>query len=206
MLTVYGCPATRATRATWALEEAGASYEYVKVDLMKGGGRKPPFIELNPAGKVPALGDDDFVLTESAAIVTYVGDKFPASRLTPAHGSKERALYNKWCFYVIGELEQPLWTIAKHTFALPEQHRVGEVIGTAKWEFTVALKALDKQFGGGPFILGEQFTAADILIGHTLGWALRREMPIDSERLRAYADRVLARPARQRAQEREAQS
>ncbi len=206
MLTVYGCPGTRATRVTWALEEAGAQYEFVKVDLMKGAGRRPPFIETNPAGKVPALVNDGLVLSESAAIVTYVGDKYPASGLAPAHGSRARALYCKWCFYVIGELEQPLWTIAKHTFALPEKHRVPQVIETAKWEFAVALKVLDQQFGERTFILGDEFTGADVLIGHTLGWALRREMPIESEHLRVYADRVLARPALRRALEREAKS
>lgn len=119
MLTVFGFPNTRSARAVWALEEAGAEYDYIKVNLFKGQGRRPPYIDLNPGGKVPALRDGDFVLAESGAICTYIGDKFPESGLTPPIGTQERARYYQWCFFVIGELEQPLWTMAKHRFALP---------------------------------------------------------------------------------------
>lgn len=205
MLTVFGCCNTRSLRVTWALEEAGADYRYVRVELMKGEGRRPPFADINPAGKVPALADADLVLTESAAIVSYVGDRLPASGLTPECGSRQRALYDKWCFYTLSELEQPLWTIAKHSFALPEKYRVPQVIATAKWEFAVALKALDRQFGEGPFVLGQQFTAADILIAHTLGWARSKDLPIEAPRLNEYATRCLSRAACLRAQAREAQ-
>lgn len=204
MLTVYGFPNSRSLRAAWALEEAGARYEYRKVELMQGEGRKPPYIEINPGGKVPALVDGDLVLTESAAICTYLGDKFPASGLTPPPGTNERALYNKWCFFVIGELEQPLWTLAKHRFVLPEKYRVPAVMDTALWEFSVAIKVLDEQFGDRPYIVGDNFTAADLLIGHTLGWARAFKVPVASERLNQYADRVLARPAMERAKNREA--
>ena len=204
MLTVYGFPNSRSLRAVWALEEAGAQYEYHKIELMQGEGCKPPYIEINPGGKVPALVDGDLTLTESAAICTYLGDKFPASGLTPPAGTKERALYNKWCFFVIGELEQPLWTLAKHRFALPEKYRVPAVMDTALWEFSVAIKVLDEQFGDRPYIVGDHFTAADLLIGHTLGWARAFKVPVASERLNQYADRVLARPAKERAKNREA--
>jgi glutathione S-transferase len=204
MMRLYGCPGTRSIRAAWALEEAGAQYEYVKVDLMKGEGRRPPFIELNPAGKVPALVEGDLVLTESAAIINHVGDRHPQSGLTPPPGTAARARYDKWCFYAVTELEQPLWTIAKHSFAIPEKYRVPQVIETAKWEFSVAVAALDRQFGERAFVLEEGFSGADILIAQTLGWARAKELPIDSGRLLAYADRVLGRAALARARAREA--
>lgn len=204
MLTVYGFPNSRSLRAVWALEEAGVQYEYHKIELMQGEGRKPPYVAINPGGKVPALVDGDLTLTESAAICTYIGDKFPASGLTPPAGTKERALYNKWCFFVIGELEQPLWTLAKHRFVLPEKYRVSAVMDTALWEFSVAIKVLDAQLGDRPFIVGDSFTAADLLIAHTLGWARAFKVPIASERLNQYADRMLARSARERAKNREA--
>ena len=204
MLTVYGFPDSRSLRMVWALEEAGAQYEYHKIELMQGEGCKPPYIEINPGGKVPALVDGDLTLTESAAICTYLGDKFPASGLTPPAGTKERALYNKWCFFVIGELEQPLWTLAKHRFVLPEKYRMPAVMDTALWEFSVAIKVLDEQLGDRSYIVGDSFTAADLLIGHTLGWARAFKVPVVSERLNQYADRILARPARERAKNREA--
>lgn len=95
MITLYGCPGTRSFRAVWAMEEAGASYEYVKIDLAAGEGRRSSFRRLNPGGKVPVLAEGDFVLPESAAICTYIGDRFPDSRLTPPAGTRERAQYDR---------------------------------------------------------------------------------------------------------------
>lgn len=204
MLTLYGCSNTRSVRAAWALEEAGAAYEYVRVDLKRGEGRQAPFLGINPGGKVPVLVAGDLVLPESAAICAYVGDRFPASGLTPRAGTTRRALHDRWCYFVVGELEQPLWTIAKHRFAIPEARRVPAMIDTARWEFSVAAGLLDTGLGDQPYILGDDFSGADILVGHTLAWARAFEMPLGSPRLDAYADRVLARPALARARAREA--
>lgn len=204
MITVYGSPRTRSTRAVWAMEEAGGEYEYVKVDISRGEGRRPAYLRLNPGGKVPALVDGELVLTESAAICTYIGDKFPESGLTPPAGTQDRARYDQWCFFAIGELEQPLWTIAKHRFVLPEDWRVPAIIDTAVREFAVAVGVLESGLGDRPFILGENFTAADILLSHTLGWAKNAGTSVDSERLRAYMDRTLSRPALVRGRSREA--
>lgn len=195
MLKLYGCPNTRSFRALWALEEARAPYEYVKVDLLKGEGRKPSFLEINPGGKVPAVIDGDLVLTESGAIVTYVGERYPASGLVPPAGSRERALYDRWCFFAIAELEQPLWSMAKHRFVLPEQFRLQGMNETGSWEFAQQAKVLDAGLGDKPYILGERFTGADILIGHTLAWAKRGKQRLDSDRLDAYFDRLLTREA-----------
>ena len=130
MLTVYGCPNTRSTRVVWALEEAGADYEYVPIDLRIGAGLQPDYLALNIGGKVPTLVDGGFVLTESGAICTYIGDRFPGAGLVPPVGTKERASYNQWCYFALSELEQPLWTLAKHRFALPKQYRVPAVLDT----------------------------------------------------------------------------
>ena len=203
MLTVYGCTNTRSSRVVWALEEAGAEYEYIAVDLRAGAGRQPEYLALNAGGKVPTLVDGGLVLTESAAICTYIGDHFPSSRLTPPVGSHERARYDQWCYFVLSELEQPLWTIAKHNFALPERRRVPAVLDTARWEFAVAAKVLAAGLGRGEFIVGDGFTAADILIAHTLAWARACELSPEHDNLTAYAARLLARPAWARARERE---
>ncbi len=204
MITLHGYPNTRSIRAAWALEEAGAEYQYIKVDLAKGGGKSPEFRQLNPGGKIPVLVDGDFVLSESAAICAYIGDRFPESRLTPPAGSRERAKFDQWCYFAIGELEQPMWTQAKHRFALPEAWRVPAVIDTAAKEFMMACGVLDAGLDDRPYILGDGFTAADILIAHTLGWAKKFGHPPESETVAAYMERVLSRPALARARLREA--
>jgi glutathione S-transferase len=122
-MKLYGHPNSRATRAMWALEEVAAEYEYVHVDLKTGQGRSDAYLALNPAGKVPTLVDGDLVITESAAICLYLGDKFPESGLVPPSGSTERAECDRWVSFAISELEQPLWTIAKHRFVLPEESK-----------------------------------------------------------------------------------
>ena len=203
MLQIYGCPNTRSNRVVWALEEAGAVYDYHKIDLFAGGGRKPDYLALNPGGKVPTLVDGDLTLTESAAICTYIGDSFPASGLTSPVGSPERAQYNQWCCFVMSELEQPLWTIAKHRFALPEKRRVPAIIETAQWEWGLAAKVLATGLGEREFLVGGQFTAVDILAAQTLAWARAFKMPLGHALLDAYADRSLARPALARALARE---
>ncbi|MGB5062448.1 MAG: glutathione S-transferase family protein [Candidatus Competibacter sp.] len=203
MLMVYGFPNARSSRVVWALEEAGAEYEYIYVDLKAGAGWQPEYLALNAGGKVPTLVDGEFVLTESGAICTYLGDRFPATGLTPQVGSRERARYNQWCYFVLSELEQPLWTIGKHTFALPEQRRAPVVLETARWEFSVAAKVLAEGLGRREFIVGNRFTAADILVAHTLGWAQAVKLPLEHDNLESYAARLLARPAWARARERE---
>lgn len=203
MLQVYGCPHTRSHRVVWALEEVGAVYDYHKVDLWAGAGRKPDYLALNPGGKVPTLIDGDLTLTESAAICTYMGDRFPASGLTPPVGSPERAQYHQWCFFVMSELEQPLWTLTKHRFALPEKRRVPAIIETAHWEWDLAAQVLATGLGEREFLVGGQLTAADVLAAHTLAWARAFKRPLGHALLDTYADRLLARPARARALARE---
>ena len=203
MMTVYGYPRSRSTRVLWTLEEAGAEYEFVSVDLAAGAGRKPPFVDLNPGGKVPLLMDAGMVLTESPAICTYIADRFPEAGLVPAPRSPERAHYDRWCFFVATELEQPLWTLVKHRLALPEKYRVAAMADTARWEFSVAARVLSAGLGDNDFLLGERFTVADILAGQTLAWARAEKLPLETSRLEDYAHRVLERPALERARRRE---
>ena len=202
-MRVYGFPNTRSARVVWALEEAGATYDYVHVNLLKGEARQAAFLEINPGGKVPAFVDGNLVLTESGAICIHVADKFPASKLAPPTASAERAQFHQWCLFALTELEQPLWTLSKHQFALPEKYRVPAVIETAKWEFARATAVLTQGLGDREFIVGDSFTVADILLANTLNWARNRHVDIPQPTLNAYADRHLSRPALLRALERE---
>lgn len=205
MIKVYGFPNSRSTRVVWALEEIGVDYDYVLVNLMQGEGRQAPYLAVNPTGKVPALADGDLALAESGAIVTYLAEKFPEAGLIPSQAQAQaRAEYFQWAFFALSELEQPLWTLAKHRFALPEARRVAAVLPTAEWEFSRAAKVLAQHLANRQYVAGDRFTAADILTAHTLAWARAYKLPFNSDTLEAYADRQLARPAFAAAKQREA--
>lgn len=205
MITIYGYPYTRSTRATWALEEIGVEYDFVPVNLSKGEHKKPEFLKINPGGKVPALVDGDLFLAETSAIVTYIGEKFPASKLVPSDIA-DRARYFQWAFFNMTELEAPLWTMSKHTRSLPEEHRVPAVAESCIWEFHRAAAVLAQHMEGREYAVGNQFSAADILLGGTLNWARTTKISFESPVLDAYADRILARPALAKAREREAKA
>jgi glutathione S-transferase len=201
-MILYGCPNSRSLRAAWALERAGAGYDYVLVDLFNGDGRAPWFLAVNPAGKVPVLVDGGLTLTESGAILFYLGEKFPASGLVPAH-AQARADCLRWCFFVTTELEQPLWLIAKHRFALPSERRVAGIEQTALWEFARAKSLLERRLDGRAFLAGDAPGAADLLAAHTLFWARSARVALDSPVLEDYAARLDADPALARARARE---
>ncbi len=169
-MKLYGYRNGRTLRALWALEEVGATYEYVEVDVMHGQGHEPWFLKINPAGKVPVLDDGGMIITESTAICMHVAEKYPEGRLLPPPGTMERTECYKWTSYILTELDAPLWTIAKHRFGLPSERRVPAVIETARWEIGVAIEILASAVNGRSFLVGTSLTVADILAGtHCFG-------------------------------------
>lgn len=203
MIKVYGSPNSRSLRITWLLQELGLDYDYQLIDFFKGDNRAPEFLAVNPAGKVPVITDGDLVMFESAAITSYLADRYSNGVLIPAAGSPERGLYDQWSYFVACELEQPLWTIGKHKFALPAEQRVAAIFGTAAWEFQKALKILSQGLGDNSYLLGDRFSAVDILAAQTLAWGIKFEQPVEQENLKAYLERLMARPAREAAAQRE---
>ncbi len=195
MLKVYGFPNTRTLRVTWMLEELGLDYEYQLVDMTKGESQSPQYLGINPAGKVPSLEADGAILTESLAIINYLATLKPDVELVPLNSPYRRALYDQWTCFAIAELEQPLWTIGKNKFALPKAQRCPEIFKTAEWEFQRALNLLSGGLGDHNYILGDHFTAADILLAHTLFWGMAFKQPIKQENLQAYIGRNGVRPA-----------
>lgn len=201
-MKLYGCANSRSLRALWALEHVGADYEYAPVDLFHGEGRSPSFLAVNPGGKVPVLMDGALTLTESFAIVTYLGEKFPASGLVPA-ALAARAEYWRWCSFVVTELEQPLWTIARHRFILPKAERLPQIEPLEVAGFSAAAKLLADRLAARDHVLNDGFSGADILAAHTLAWARSARVPLDSQVLESYLDRLNADPALIRARGRE---
>jgi glutathione S-transferase len=201
-MKLYGYRNGRTLRALWALEEVGATYEYVEVDVMHGQGREPWFLKINPAGKVPVLDDDGTIITESAAVCMHLAEKYPESRLLPAPGTVERTQCYKWTSYILTELEAPLWNIAKHRFGLPKERRVPAVVDTATWEFEVAVKLLAAELGNRPYLVGGSFSIVDILAAHTLLWAKSARLHVSFDWLASYLNALTMRDAFARARER----
>lgn len=200
-MKLYGYRNGRTLRVLWTLEELGLTYDYVEVDVMRGEGRSPSFLELNPAGKVPVLDDDGKIITESAAICIHLAETHPQLGLLSATGTPERAQCHKWISYILTELDAPLWTIAKHRFGLPRERRVPAVIETAGWEFRNAARILASAIEGKLFLVGTSLTVADILAGHTLLWARSARVAFDGAALETYLEGLLARDAAIRARE-----
>ena len=197
MYQAVGYPGSRLTRVTWMLEELGEPYEIVKAkqhtDLMR---------RYNPSGKMPALVDGDTVVTDSAAICAYLAEKHADRDMGPRTPA-ERAHLNAWLFFAQSELEAPLWNKLKHRLLLAE----GERVDVGPWteaEFTREIRALEARLGAHEYAMGDRFTAADVILGHCGQWARGAKFVIESDRVNAYFDRVLARPALAQAKEREA--
>ena len=200
-MKLYGYRNGRTLRALWALEEVGAKYEYVEVDVVHGQGREPWFLKINPGGKVPVLDDGGTIVTESAAICMHLAEKYPASRLLPPAGTAERTECYKWISFVLTELDALLWTIAKHRFALPKERRIPAVIDCAGWEFEAAIKILATGLGDRAYLAGASLTVADILAGHTLLWATSARLELGSDSLTSYLKALTTRDAFARARE-----
>ena len=186
MIKIYGSAKTRAFRPLWALEEAGLDYESIPIDFLKGEHRSDEFLARNPSGKVPVLVDGDFILFESAAMCTYIGEKSSQNSLVPEARSPARYLYDQWMFFVMSELEQALWTMSKHKFALPKEWRVPNIFATAKYEFSRSCKALEAALADKQFMVGNHFTFADLMVTHTLKWAKLIGLDLGSAHLEAY--------------------
>lgn len=200
MITLYGMPRTRSLRVSWTLEELGLEWSYHKVDLSKGEQKSPEYLQLNPAGKIPLLQDDQLLLTESGAICTYLAERYGKGLLLPL-SEQERAKHHEWMSLILCELEQSLWLIAKHRFALPEALRVPHVIETAQWEFAKICDELEQRLPE-TIQLFSEFSLADILLTTTLNWAIQYQQTLP-ERLNHYRRHHSRRPALARALEKE---
>lgn len=192
-MKLYGLGPTRSLRARWALQELDAEFEFVPINLLAGENRHPDFLRLNPTGKLPVLVDGDLVLTESAAIVMYLAEKYGAKGLMPADLSQRAQVY-RWSMFAVTELEQPLWRIARHSFLYPEDKRLPEDIALAKEEFVSMAAILDRHMDGREFIVGDTISVADCVTAYVLDWGNENGLIDDYSNLKAYLERMYARP------------
>jgi glutathione S-transferase len=199
MIKLYYSPQSRSIRPRWLLEEIGAPFDLVRIDLGKQEHKAPTYLQIHPHGVVPALVDGDMALIESGAICCYLADKFPAARLAPAVGTPERGRYYQWMFYTPATLEPPLVQVFVHTMMLPEAKRSAAAVEEGRHQFEGVAEVLTNALSGRPFLLGDQFSAADVMLGSTLVWAQMLALLGDRPVLADYVQRLASRPAFQRA-------
>ncbi|MCR9164426.1 MAG: glutathione S-transferase family protein [Nannocystaceae bacterium] len=186
-------PQTRAANVVWLLEEVGCEYTLEYVDLKTGAQKSDTFKALNPMGKVPTLLDGDVVVAEVAAIGMYLADKYAAGRLAPALDAPERGAYLRWICYGPSVIEPGCMAKAAGWDFKP---------GSAGWgSYEEMLATIDVAVGEGPYLLGEQFTMADMLFGGTIGWMMQFGMLPKKSAWEAYVGRLEDRPARKKARE-----
>jgi glutathione S-transferase len=200
MLTLYHSAQSRSVRPRWLLEELAVPYELKRLNLESGDQKKPEFLKINPNGAVPALVDGDVKLFESAAICEYLADKFPEKRLAPGVGTAARGYYYQWIHFAMSALEPPLLTIFLHTVMKPEGERMPQLVPPAREQLKASLGVLEQALARRTFLVGEDLTAADVMVGSTLAWAQMLGL-IDATTpgIAAYMGRLMGRPAFQRA-------
>ena len=199
-IVLWGSGTVRTLRPHWVLAELGLEYECVPIASRSGETQTEEFTRLNPKQKIPVLVDGDLVLSESAAIVTYLADTYGTDRhLTPAPGSLERAHYDEWVSFILMELDA-------HTLYVMRKHRdLANLYGEAPNAIQAAIDGFHKQVAvaeirlkASPFLLGNQFSAADLLLTTCLEWAHLYGVELTPP-LHAFKEQQKQRPAYQAA-------
>lgn len=195
-LILYHIAPSRSSIVHWMLEEIGCPYDLRVLSMQKGENRQPDFLKINPMGKVPTLVHDGIVITEAAAICTYLADTFPEAGLSVPLGDRRRGPYLKWLFFGPGALEPAMMdTMLKR--------EPGPVQALGYGSMDIVLDVLAAAVAPGPYLLGDQFTAADVVLGASIHWGMTAGGLPKQPALVAYSERIAARPAFQRAMKRD---
>ncbi len=193
-LVLYHHPYSRAANVVWMLEELGLEYELRFVDLFTGAHKAPELTALNPMGKLPILTDGEQVVTEVAAIGLYLADRYASGRLAPKLDDPQRGTYLRWSLFGPSVIEPGSMAKANGWLAKPSQ------VGWGDHETMLA--AIETAIAGRDYLLGDAFSMADVIFGGTLRYMLRVKQLEPRASFTAYAERLAARPALQRAEAR----
>ncbi len=186
MMKLYFNPKSRAVVARWMLDECGAEYKLEAIDLQKREQKSHDYLQINPAGKLPALVDGTSTVFENAAICLYLAEKFPKADLAPPPGSPDRGRYLSFMVWSTSQLEPAM----------------GDHLGNVKsdnssrgWiDFDHCLKVVEDQLGVGPWLFGARFSAADVMVGSMFMWMRMWGKETGSDRLDKFVDRLVGRP------------
>lgn len=201
MYKLFFAPGSAAMAPHAALEEVGVKYELVPVDLQKKAHQRPEYLKLNPKGRVPVLVEGDFILTESAAIVMHLADRYPTANLAPALGTAERARWYQWLLYLSNTLQPAFleYFYPERSFA-GAPNTQGQLKASAERRLASTFIYIDAELAArGPYLLGETFSAADLFMHMLARWSRWFEKPAYRYiHIKQLTDLVRARPAVQR--------
>ncbi|MFY0562235.1 glutathione S-transferase family protein [Archangium lansingense] len=187
-MKLYFAPRTRATRARWLLEELEVPYELVKLDLARQENTTPAYLAVHPLGELPALVDGDVTLLESLAICLHLADRFPEKHLAPPMGSAERGPYYQWMVFAEVSLDPVVMEFYAST-------RSNEELAKHRARLTAVLDFITAGLGDREFLVGEAFTAADVVMASILHLANTLKLLDGHPRLVEYVKRHTQRPA-----------
>jgi glutathione S-transferase len=199
-LTLYHAAPSRSSIVLWMLEELGEPYDIHLISFKKGENRQPEFLALNPMGKLPTLKHGDAIITEAAAICTYLADEFPRAKLNIPIGNPQRGVYLKWLFFGPSCVEP-----AVQERAFPRKEPAPRA-ALGFGDFDTVVDVLAKATAAAdPYLMGQQFTAADVIIGSGLRWGTMFKLLPERPEFAGYLARLNARPALKRAIEKDEQ-
>jgi glutathione S-transferase len=199
MITLYHASPTRAHLVRFLLGELGLPHELKRLDLMKGEHKSPAYMKVNPMGQLPALVlDDGRVICECGAICLHLADQAPEKRLAPPVDSPDRAKYYHWVFFAIGTQLFALGKIAMHSMFLPPEARRPQIEEDGRNTWPHVAQVLSNELEGKPYLLGQNFSAADVMVGGSLWLANAAGVLKGHPVLERYYDRIQERPAFQK--------
>ena len=168
MLTIYHAVGTRSLRVIWTCEELKIPYQVETIPFTTEYRASQEWRKMNPVGKVPVLKDDDFIMFESGAMVQYILDRHGNSQLQPKPGTPEHGLYLQWCWFAESTFARPIGEIVNHRRVFEEHQQSDAAINEMKDRASLCVKALDEAIEGREFLVGNEFTAADIMMGYSM--------------------------------------
>lgn len=198
-ITLYHASPSRSSIVLWMLEELGQPYDVQLINLQKGENLSPQYLAINPMGKVPTIKHRGVVISEVSAICTYLADEFPEAKLNVPVGDPRRGPYLRWMFFGPSVIEP---AVIDGRYPRKEEPRRATL---GYGDFDTVMNVLAQATGAAnPYLLGEQFTVADVVIGSQLRWGMMFGLIPQRPEFVAYVDRLNARPAAQRAREKDA--
>jgi glutathione S-transferase len=193
-IQLHGLPGTRSTRAAWLLEELGVPYEQHNIKLREGEQKQAPHLARQPHGLVPAIDLGHGPMIESAAMCLALADQYADKGLAPALNSPDRARYYEAIVYAVSTIDETVIPIYFHKKVLPPEKRDPKIVEAKLPTWKVSAELLTKRLGDRETIVGDKFSAADIVVGYDLLLALEVGLLDDYPKLAAYAKRLAQRP------------